>query len=128
MLQNAFLKTFSQPLLLNLGMGLTIGLCRGFWCIIGDFNVVRWVSKKSASRCITKSMTIFNNLIEEMDLIDIPMRTSLFSWSRTRSSFVASKFDRFLLFKHWVDFFQNVVVNRLPHVTMWIFIFAYGCE
>lgn len=70
-------------------------------------------------------MTIFNNLIEEMDLIDIPIRNSLFSLSRTSSSFVASKIDRFLLFKpwvQWVDFFRNVVVNRSLLITSLFFL------
>ena len=93
------------------------GLCNDNWCVGGDFNVVRWLNEKSSGTRPTRSMLRFNNLIEEMDLVDIPFRNGRFSWSRSGVRPTASKIDRFLLSKPWMEFFREVSVERLPRTT-----------
>lgn len=65
------------------------GLCNGFWCIGGVFNVVRWSFEKSAKGRCTKSMRRFNLLISELQLVDISLWNRLFSWSRMEERMVA---------------------------------------
>ena len=83
----------------------------------GDFNVVEWLNEKSSSVRPTRSMIRFNSLIEDMDMVDIPFRNGRFSWPRSRIRPAASKLDRFLLYKPWVEFFREVSVKRLPCTT-----------
>lgn len=59
--------------------------------------MVRWVNEKSLGDQSTRSINTFNCLIEEMDLVDIPFRNSLFPWSRFRIRPTASKLNKFLL-------------------------------
>ena len=109
---------YTRPILWELS-GL-YGPCNENWCVRGDFNVVRWLNKKSFDVCSTRSMLHFNNLIEEMNLVAIPFQNGLFSWSHSGIRSVASKPNRFLLSKPWVDFFREVSVGRLGRTTLWI--------
>lgn len=54
-------------------------------------------------------MVKFNSLIEELDLVDIPVRDELFS----RSIYATSKLDRFLVLKPWIEFFKEIKVHKL---------------
>lgn len=70
--------------------------------------MVRWINEKSSNVRATKSMNIFNCLIGEMDLVDIPFQNGFFSWSEFRVRSVRSKLEKFLRSKPWVDYFREV--------------------
>lgn len=70
--------------------------------------MVRWINKKSSSDRSTRSMNTFNCLIEEMHLVGIPFRNGLFSWSRSGIRPAASKLDKILLSKPWVDCLEKL--------------------
>ena len=51
------------------------------WCIGGDFNVVRFLSKKTGMSSFNYAMHEFSDFISECGLMDIPMEGGLFTWS-----------------------------------------------
>lgn len=43
-------------------------LCGQRWCVVGDFNVTRFLSEKCDSDRITRSMRIFDEFIRDLNL------------------------------------------------------------
>lgn len=54
-------------------LGAVGGFYSGCWCMDGDFNIPRSPSEKYSGGCITKSMQNFSNLIDDPNLLDIPL-------------------------------------------------------
>lgn len=52
------------------------------WCLGGDFNVIRFSHERSGSRGFSQAMTDFNELIDELELMDLPLAGGNFTWSR----------------------------------------------
>lgn len=75
------------------GSGRSDGLCHRVWCLGGDFNVVRWLSKRNKAFWITKSMRKFNHFVSSYDHLDPPMVDGLFTWSRLGDRPVGFKID-----------------------------------
>lgn len=74
------------------------GLCADNWCLGGDFNVMRRIiAEKFRGGRVTRSMKNFNQLIEELNVVDVPMKQGLYTWSDGRERPVATRIDIFLL-------------------------------
>ena len=82
----------------------------------GDFNVVRFPSKRSGSTSFTATMREFSNFISEQGLIDIPLRGGSFTWSNTREVASKARLDRFLFSTDWEDKFPSISQQRLPRL------------
>jgi hypothetical protein len=55
------------------------------WCIVGDFNVIRFLSERSGGRRISSAMRKFSNFIFERGLMALPLTRGLCTWSNSRS-------------------------------------------
>ncbi|KAM2738015.1 hypothetical protein PS2_025511 [Malus domestica] len=64
------------------------GLCSPRWCVGGDFNVVRFENEKSNGGRSTASMRIFNQFIQDSELIDPDLLNAQFTWSNFREETV----------------------------------------
>lgn len=73
-------------------------ICIDRWCVIGDFNVVRFVHEKFYSTRNTRSMKIFKDLIGELSLFDQPLKNSQYTWSNFKDLPICFCLDRFLFF------------------------------
>ena len=93
------------------------GLCSPRWCIGGDFNVVRFVAKKSNGRRQTRSMNEFNNFISDANLCDPPLQNANFTWSNNRESVIWCRLDRFLFSTGWEEVFLGNRQIALTRVT-----------
>ena len=82
-------------------------ICQSRWCVGGDFNVVRRVSKKFNSSSTTRSMRQFDSLIRDLELTDPTLANARFTWSNFRESPVCYRLDRFLFTNDWVVGYQS---------------------
>ena len=67
-------------------MSLKDSLGGGLWCVLGDFNAVRRrrerrgvgnMSSNSSANCEIRE---FNEFVESLELLDIPMLNRKFTW------------------------------------------------
>ncbi|RVW68257.1 Transposon TX1 uncharacterized 149 kDa protein [Vitis vinifera] len=93
------------------------GLSFPFWCVGGDFNVIRRSSKKLGGSSLTPSMKDFDDFIRECELIDPPLRSSPFTWSNMQESPVCKRLDRFLYSNEWEQLFPQSLQEVLPRWT-----------
>ncbi|XP_058068559.1 uncharacterized protein LOC131217640 [Magnolia sinica] len=77
-------------------------------CMVGDFNVTRFVDEKSHRNKITPAMAAFSRWIEDQELVDLPLLGSRFTWSNGRATPILSRLDRFLISPDWLDIFPSV--------------------
>ncbi|XP_026444566.1 uncharacterized protein LOC113344892 [Papaver somniferum] len=88
----------------------------GYWdgfplCFGGDFNVVRYMAERRGCCRVSNSMKLFNDLCNELDLVDLPLSGAKYTWSRHPNK--KSKIDRFLFTPDWEDHFPNIIFKRL---------------
>jgi ribonuclease HI/exonuclease III len=72
---------------------------RDRWIIGGDFNIIRTLKeKKGGTRRLERDTNGFNNLIEELSLVDLDYNNGMYTWSNRRTGVqqVSCKLDRFL--------------------------------
>lgn len=77
------------------------GFREGLWCVVGDFNVeMNLVERRGISRSVgdegQEVRCSFNQFIEEMELIDLPLLGRKFTWYQPNGSAI-SRLDRFLV-------------------------------
>ncbi|XP_023769286.1 uncharacterized protein LOC111917882 [Lactuca sativa] len=77
-------------------------------CIImGDFNEVRDESERMGSKFYMFSARVFNDFINSLNLVDVPLGGPRFTWSdKWGSKF--SKLDRFLVTEGFLEFFPHL--------------------
>ena len=79
----------------------------------GDFNVVRYPSKRLGSDRISPDMREFSEFIFTMGLMDIPLEGGTITWSNSLSR---SRLEKFLLSPSLVDHFSKIAQSRLPRI------------
>ena len=62
-------------------LGAVRGLWGEPWCIGGDFNVTHFPYDRSRRGRLNNSMSLFSEVIDELDLVDLPLLRSKFTWS-----------------------------------------------
>jgi exonuclease III len=70
------------------------------WIVGGDFNIIRSLEeKRGGSRRLDRESDDFNNLIDNLHLIDLDTSNGLHTWTnrRTGSHQIACRLDRFLV-------------------------------
>ena len=62
-----------------------IGAIRGIWeepwCLGGDFNIIVSQRERSRQGRITSAMRRFAQIIDDLELVDLPLQGGLFTWS-----------------------------------------------
>ena len=86
--------------------------CTEAWCIGGYFNITRWAHKRFPLGRKIRGMWQFDNLIDSLSLLEIPLQNGRFTWSRDGSSASRSLLDRLFVNKEWDEIFENSRVNR----------------
>ena len=87
------------------------------WCVIGDFNIIRYLSERLGCKAFSPAMFAFSDFIEANYLVDLPLEGALFTWLRDSGTNCMSRIDRTLALVDWVDHFGNVSQRVLPRVV-----------
>ena len=86
------------------------------WCLIGDFNIIRYPSERLGCDSFSPPMFAFFDFIENNYLIDLPLEEASFTWFRESEIPSMSRIDRALVSLDWEDHFGNVSQRVLPQV------------
>lgn len=62
-------------------------------CFGGDFNIVRFPTKRSSSGRLIRVMEDLSDFIRENILVDLPLIGGNFTWSSNRDQHVLSRMD-----------------------------------
>lgn len=64
------------------------------WILGGDFNLVRWLTDRSSDLSSFRLMSLFNDLVQDLELIDIPLKNRRYTWCSNRPQPSHSRLDR----------------------------------
>jgi hypothetical protein len=66
---------------------------------------------------MTPNENLFNNMIWDLSLQEIPLLDHVFTWSNMQNPPILSKLDRILINADWNDSLPNSVASTLPRTT-----------
>ena len=78
-------------------LGAIHGLWNGPWCVAGDFNSILSPEERSRGGSLNSNMRRFSEVIEDLQLKDLPLVGGLFTWNGGVNSQSFSRPDRFLV-------------------------------
>ena len=87
------------------------------WCVGGDFNVVRFPSKRMGSVGFSPAMYDFSDFISNNGLIDIPLFGGNYTWSNNQEMVSMLRINRFLYTVDWDEGFITISQKRLVRLT-----------
>lgn len=67
----------------------------------------RWTLDRSSDGKTMKGMRRFNSIIEELELLKIPISNGKFTWSKMGNDRTHSLLDRFFISQEWNNLFVN---------------------
>ena len=88
-------------------LGAIRGLWNELWCVAGDFNMIRFPSERSRGGRLSSAMRRFSEVVQDLELRDLPLQGGLFTWSGGFNNWLKSKIDRFLISEDWEVHFQG---------------------
>lgn len=87
------------------------------WCVSGDFNAVRSPSERRGATGMSSSQrreaADFNEFIDRMELLDIPLVGRKFTWVRPNGQQM-SRLDRVMVSSEWLNHWPGYVQEVLP--------------
>ena len=86
------------------------------WCLVGDFNIIRYPSERLGCESFSPAMFAFLDFIENNSLVDLPLEGASFTWFRDSGLPSMSRIDRALVSLDWEEHFENVSQRVLPRV------------
>ena len=87
----------------------------------GGFNVIRFPSERNNDGRITGSMRRFAQVIDDLELKDIPTQGDSFTWRGGQHNCRMAKLDRFLVTEEWDSHFGGTRQKTLPRPTSYHF-------
>ncbi|GMI98534.1 hypothetical protein HRI_003522700 [Hibiscus trionum] len=84
-------------------------------CLLGgDFNIVLNEEERIGVSFNKRAVRIFSQFIEDLSLVDIPLKGSYFTWSNHRGVPSFSRLDRFLLSVDFLNSWPNLLQVSFP--------------
>jgi hypothetical protein len=82
--------------------------------IRGDFNIIRCPSEKNNNRYTDRWSSLFNAVINSLNLRELQLSGRYFTWANNLQSPTFEKLDRILVSTEWEVKFPQVLVKALP--------------
>ncbi|RVX10866.1 hypothetical protein CK203_018210 [Vitis vinifera] len=98
-------------------LGAIKGLWNEPWCVAGDFNMIRFPTERSQGGRLSPSMQRFTEVIEELELRDLPLQGGMVTWSGGFNNLLKSRIDRFLIFEDWEAHFRECIQGVLARLV-----------
>jgi exonuclease III len=89
----------------------------GPWMLAGDYNIYRYASKKNNSNINWGAMDELNAWINDLELMDIDIANSKFTWPNKRREPTLVKLDRILINLNWSQNFLHSECRTLLRQT-----------
>ena len=106
--ENSYRESFWEEL------GSIKGLWDCPWCVGGDFNEVLYPNERSRGGRLTNSMRRFSEILNDLELRDLPLQGGPYTWSGGLNGSARSRLDRFLVNANWESHCNKVTQRRLP--------------
>jgi exonuclease III len=87
------------------------------WLLVGDFNLTRSPSDKNTVSFQASLAAAFNNTIEKLALVELPLLDRLFTWSNNRSSPTLARLGRAMINNNFSAMFPNTTLTSLTRTT-----------
>ncbi len=91
--------------------------CGGVWVKCGDFNMTKNLQEKRGRSWSGRLMDLFSGMVNELEMIDLPMSNQMYTWSNMQSNPSLAKLDRFLISTEWDQRFPLSKVVAVPRIT-----------
>ena len=69
------------------------GFWNGSWCVAGDFNAILNLEERNRGRSLNSNMRRFSEVIEDLELKDLPVIGGPFTWNRGVNNQSFSRLD-----------------------------------
>lgn len=93
------------------------GLVQLPWILLGDFNLTRWLTDRPGDLRGMTLMQLFNDLIRDLEVVDIPLNNRAYTWSSKTPQPSFSKIDRVFMSSGWILHFPILTLQALEVVS-----------
>jgi exonuclease III len=87
------------------------------WLLVGDFNLIRSPQDRNRDGGNVNEMLLFNEVISNLGLVDIPLKGRKYTWSNMRDSPLLQRLDWFFTSVAWSTTFPNTMALPLAMTT-----------
>lgn len=87
------------------------------WMLCGDFNMIRYSHEKNNSSFRVHEADAFNDYINDLCLIEIPLLDRSFTWSNKCSTPTLERLDRVFINLTWDEKLPNTILSSLTRTT-----------
>ena len=87
------------------------------WMILGDFNLIRSPNDRNRDGGDVNNMLLFNRIIQQLDLEEIPIKGRSYTWSNMQDSPLLEKLDWIFTNVDWTTKFPNTMALPLARLT-----------
>jgi hypothetical protein len=87
------------------------------WLLCGDFNMIRFAHEKNNDNFRPWEADAFNDTINDLSLIELPLVDRQFTWSNRRASPTLERIDRAFINLAWDAVLPNSILSSLTRTT-----------
>jgi len=89
------------------------------WIVLGDFNLIHSPEDRNRPGADVVEILLFNEVISELNLIEIPLHGKKFTWSNKQSPPLLERLDWFFISPSWPSLFPNTLTSSLVIETFY---------
>lgn len=93
-------------------------LCFSTWVLCGNFNTVFSLNDKNRGFPNSSDLTIAQNFLNELDLVDPPLLGRRFTWTNGQLDPIWTRLERFLLSIDWLNMHPNSIQSASPDLDL----------